>query len=102
MNIKANSYILIKSFISSWDVNANIESKGQGCNVLTRYATNILRYNHIHHTKKTHLAHFGSACEILDSEIKKGMSMFIIVAAESSEKLTLPFLKPKSSCSLVA
>ncbi len=52
---------------------------------------------YITHSKKKHLAHFGSVCEILDSEIKKGMSMFIIVAAESSEKLSPPFPEPKSS-----
>lgn len=74
-------------------------SNGQGHNVLTRYVTNILAYNYIYitHSKKKHLAHFGSACEILDSEIKNGMSMFIIVAAESSEKLSPPFPQPKSS-----
>lgn len=62
-------------------------------------------YNHIVYitlSLKKNIAHFGSICETLDSEIKKGMPMFIIVAAESSEKLPLPFPKPKSSCSLEA
>lgn len=41
--------------------------------------------------EKERVAHFGSICEILDSEIERGMPMFIIVAAESSEKLTFTF-----------
>lgn len=98
MSAKVHKYISRSSHAAM-----NMKSKGQMQSVLTRYVTNILVCNHISHmVKKPHLAHFGSVRETLDSEIKKGMSMFIIAAAESSEKLSLPFPKPKSSCSLVA
>lgn len=85
---------------------ANMESKGQGHSALTRYARNVLVYNHILYItgkkKKKNIAHFGRVCEILDSEIRKGIPKFIIIAAESSEKLLLVFPKPKSSCRLEA
>lgn len=69
---------------------------------MTGYVINTCVYNHyryslIIYSLKKKKKHFGSVSNSLDNQIKKGMLMFIIVAAEANGDggEPLPFSKAK-------